>query len=140
MSKKIEAFPEGQPDDEDSDSEFEDETQYEVNARDRSKRNWCYRKTYLLVNHPLYNFIVFVLILANTIVLALDDYPQSLTKEKILLALNDFFTWAFFVEMVVKMIGLGINNYLHDKFNLFDAIVVTLSLIDWFLTISLTKE
>jgi hypothetical protein len=111
-----------------------------VAARDRSKKNCCYRKTYQLVNHPLYNFIVFVLILANTIVLALDDYPQSLDKEKVLLALNDFFTWAFFVEMIVKMIGLGINNYIHDKFNLFDAVVVTLSLVDWFLTIALTKE
>ena len=54
--------------------------------------------------------------------------------------MNDFFTWAFFVEMVIKMIGLGINNYVHDKFNLFDAVVVTLSLVDWFLTIILTAE
>lgn len=78
--------------------------------------------------------------MANTVVLALDDYPQSLTKEKVILALNDFFTWAFFAEMVIKMIGLGVNNYIHDKFNLFDAVVVTLSLIDWFLAVILTKE
>lgn len=38
------------------------------------------------------------------------------------------------------MIGLGLNNYLHDSFNLFDAIVVTLSLIDWCLGIILTVE
>lgn len=72
--------------------------------------------------------------------MALDDYPQSLEKEKFLGAMNDFFTWAFFVEMVIKMIGLGVNNYVHDKFNLFDAVVVTLSLVDWFLTIILTAE
>lgn len=107
-------------------------------ARDRSKRNWLYRKTYDLVNHPLYNFIVFVLILANTIVLACDDYPQSLQKEVILSALNDFFTWAFCVEMILKMVALGVNNYIHDKFNLFDAIVVSLSLVDWCLTQILT--
>jgi len=88
----------------------------------------------------LYNFIVFVLILANTIVLALDDYPQSLKKEVVLGALNDFFTWAFFAEMIIKMFGLVINNYMHDKFNLFDAIVVSLSLVDWCLAIILTKE
>jgi len=92
------------------------------------------------VNHPLYNFIVFVLILANTIVLAADDYPQSLEKEIVIKVLNDFFTWAFFAEMIIKMIALGVNNYIHDKFNLFDAIVVSLSLIDWCLTIILTKE
>jgi len=54
--------------------------------------------------------------------------------------LNDFFTWAFFAEMIIKMIALGVNNYIHDKFNLFDAIVVSLSLVDWCLTIILTKE
>lgn len=142
-TNKKESFP-GQEDAVDDDvedsSEFEDETQYEVAARDRSKRNCCYKFTYALVNHPFYNFIVFVLILANTITLALDDYPQSLSKEAVLLVFNDFFTWAFFAEMVIKMIGLGVNNYVHDKFNLFDAIVVTLSLVDWFLAIILTKE
>lgn len=81
-----------------------------------------------------------MLILANTICLALDDYPQSLFKEAVLGVFNDFFTWAFCVEMIVKMIALGVNNYVHDKFNLFDAIVVNLSLVDWCLTIILTKE
>lgn len=139
-TNKREAFPGAKEQLEDSDSEFEDETQFEVTARDRSKTNYIYKKTYALVNNPLYNFFVFLLILFNTIVLASDDYPQSLEKEAVLSALNDFFTWAFLVEMVIKMVGLGVNNYMHDKFNLFDAIVVTLSLIDWCLAIILTKE
>jgi len=140
-TNKRESFPGAKENpqlDSDSDSEFEDETQYEVAARDRSKTKNIYKWTYALVNHPLYNFIVFVLILFNTIVLASDDYPQSLEKEAVLSALNDFFTWAFFVEMIIKMIGLGVNNYMHDKFNLFDAIVVSLSLVDWCLAIILT--
>ena len=84
-----------------------------------------------MINHPFYNFIVFSLIISNTITLACDDYPQSLKKQAVLSILNDFFTWAFTVEMLIKMIGLGVNNYIHDSFNLFDAIVVSLSLLDW---------
>ena len=42
--------------------------------------------------------------------------------------------------MLLKMIGLGVNNYLHDSFNLFDAVVVSLSLIDWCLAQILTAE
>jgi len=45
--------------------------------------------------------------------------------------MNEFFTWAFFAEMIMKMMGLGVKNYVKDKFNLFDAIVVMLSLVDW---------
>jgi hypothetical protein len=58
----------------------------------------------------------------------------------VLSGFNDFFTWIFFVEMIIKIVGLGLNNYVHDKFNLFDAVVVSLSLIDWFLAIILTTE
>ena len=33
--------------------------------------------------------------------------------------------------MIVKMIGLGLTNYIKDSYNLFDAIIVILSLVDW---------
>lgn len=71
------------------------------------------------------------MIIANTVTLALEDYPKSERKSYILGILNDFFTWAFFVEMICKMTGLGIKNYVRDRFNLFDCIVVVLSIVDF---------
>jgi len=44
---------------------------------------------------------------------------------------NEFFTWIFFVELISKLIGLGFVNYRKDKYNLFDAVIVIISLIDW---------
>lgn len=44
---------------------------------------------------------------------------------------NEFFTWIFFVEMVFKLIGLGFTNYRKDPYNLFDAVIVIISLVDW---------
>jgi hypothetical protein len=90
------------------------------------------------VHSPFYNFIIFMLILTNTVALACDDYPQTLYKESVLKILNDFFTWAFTAEMIIKWIALGVNNYVHDSFNLFDAVVVSFSLIDWTLNQILT--
>jgi len=93
----------------------------------------------LLVSNPIFNFFIFLLIIANTFVLAIDGYPQSVEKTEALAAANDFFTWAFFVEMILKLIGLGFKNYVKDSFNLFDGIVVVLSLIDLSLTSSLDE-
>lgn len=42
--------------------------------------------------------------------------------------------------MIIKWIALGVNNYVHDSFNLFDAIVVSFSLIDWTLNQILTDQ
>ena len=47
---------------------------------------------------------------------------------------NEFFVWAFFLEMILKLIGLGFNNYIRDGYNLFDAVIVIISLIDWTIT------
>ena len=33
--------------------------------------------------------------------------------------------------MVLKLIGLGPKNYIQDGYNIFDAIIVIISLVDW---------
>ena len=33
--------------------------------------------------------------------------------------------------MIMKIIGLGFNNYRKDPYNIFDAVIVIISLIDW---------
>ena len=44
-----------------------------------------------------------------------------------MLALLDiFFVWVFTAEMLMKLVGLGIKNYLRDKFNIFDGVIVAL--------------
>ena len=33
--------------------------------------------------------------------------------------------------MIMKIIGLGFSNYIKDRYNLFDAVIVIISLVDW---------
>ena len=44
---------------------------------------------------------------------------------------NEIFTWTFFLEMILKIVGLGFVNYRQDKYNVFDAVIVIISLVDW---------
>ena len=95
---------------------------------------------YTLVTSVTFNFIIFLLIILNTFTLSLYRYDQSDTKTFVLSICNEFFTWAFFIEMVFKMIGLGVLNYSKDPYNKFDAVVVIVSLIDWALTRAIPPE
>jgi hypothetical protein len=52
-------------------------------------------------------------------------------KEANLSICNDFFTFAFLAEMLIKISGLGVKNYIQEHFNIFDSTVVCLSLVDW---------
>jgi hypothetical protein len=50
--------------------------------------------------------------------------------------LNIIFTLIFFVEMILKLIGLGPTEYSRDPFNNFDAFIVVVSMVDFILFIS----
>ena len=39
----------------------------------------------------------------------------------------------FLAECILKIIGLGIKNYFNDNYNVFDAIVVIISVVDFVL-------
>lgn len=52
-------------------------------------------------------------------------------QTEVLFIFNEFFTWSFLLELIVKLIGLGPKNYFKDKYNIFDTIIVIISLIDW---------
>jgi hypothetical protein len=119
---------------------FENEEVQDKAARKRSDTNALYRCFFALVSGHVFNFVVFCLIIGNTITLAVDGYPSNPRKEEIIARLNDFFTWIFFAEMCVKFVGLGFRNYFRDSYNCFDAVVVALSLIDWIIDLSVDKE
>ena len=50
---------------------------------------------------------------------------------------TDFaFTVYFVLEMIIKLMGLGPRLYISDNFNIFDAIVTCLGVVDMALTIA----
>ena len=65
-----------------------------------------------------FSFIVLTLIVVNTIVLALYQYPIDSYKEVRYNMINTVLTWLFFLEFVIKVVGLGPSFYLKDKVNI----------------------
>ena len=93
-----------------------------------------------LVESSLFNFAIYALIVANTVVLALERYDLSEEEELTLMIANYGFTAIFLIEMILKIIALGLKNYLLDRFNFFDCIIVIISLIDFVVEISSENE
>lgn len=50
--------------------------------------------------------------------------------QKVLDVINIVFFTLFFLEMIIKIIGMGPRIYIKDSYNIFDAIIVCLSIID----------
>jgi len=52
---------------------------------------------------------------------------------------NYAFTWIFFVEMVIKLIGLGTYQYIRDDWNKLDAFVVIISVVSFIVNQTMTS-
>jgi len=69
-------------------------------------------------------------IIANTVVMSMEAYGASQTERDTLCAMNLVFSAVFFVEMVLKLSTLGLKRYMDDGMNIFDGIVVTISVVE----------
>lgn len=88
------------------------------------------RWMYLLAVHPLFSTFIMIIIALNTIILALDRYPDDETTNKVSYICNIAFTIIFSFEVIIKMIAFSLKGFIRDKFNIFDTIVVLISIIE----------
>ncbi|XP_067250084.1 voltage-dependent L-type calcium channel subunit alpha-1D [Chanodichthys erythropterus] len=87
-------------------------------------------KFWKIVNSSQFEYIMFVLILLNTLTLAVQHYEQSKLFNFVMDILNMIFTTLFTVEMIVKLLALRPYHYFIDAWNSFDALIVVGSLVD----------
>ena len=80
-----------------------------------------------VINSNLFGCIVGLIIILNTIILAMERYPQPPKEDRILEVINLVITITFTVEMAVKVFALGARGYFREKLNFFDAAVVVMS-------------
>uniref|UniRef100_A0A7S3D7M4 Uncharacterized protein n=2 Tax=Palpitomonas bilix TaxID=652834 RepID=A0A7S3D7M4_9EUKA len=59
---------------------------------------------------------------------------MPLVYATVLETVNIVLTIVFFLEMMLKLLGLGFRGYVHDTFNIFDGIIVILSMIELIVT------
>ena len=106
----------------------------------RAKRNRFYGFFYSLVVNIWFNFTIYILILLNTVTLALYRYDQSEFQAQFLYYCDIIFTVVFTLELVSKLIGLGVTAYVKDSFNVLDALIVLISLIDMVFSFIFTEN
>uniref|UniRef100_A0A8B9W153 Voltage-dependent L-type calcium channel subunit alpha n=1 Tax=Anas zonorhyncha TaxID=75864 RepID=A0A8B9W153_9AVES len=106
-------------------------------------KNQYQYKVWYVVNSTYFEYLMFVLILLNTICLAMQHYGQSCMFKEAMNILNMLFTGLFTVEMVLKLIAFKPKGYFSDPWNVFDFLIVIGSIIDVILSetnVNVSKE
>merc|ERR1712123_133353 len=79
---------------------------------------------------PFCEYTVFMAILLNTTSLAMKFYKQPTAYTDFLDLLNQFFTYFFLVECILKLGAFRFKNYFRDPWNAFDFFIVAGSFVD----------
>uniref|UniRef100_A0A669Q454 Sodium channel protein n=1 Tax=Phasianus colchicus TaxID=9054 RepID=A0A669Q454_PHACC len=84
----------------------------------------------LVVMDPFVDLGITICIVLNTVFMAMEHYPMTEEFENVLTVGNLVFTGIFTAEMVLKLIALDPYEYFQQGWNIFDSIIVTLSLVE----------
>ncbi|KAK3565903.1 hypothetical protein QTP86_020316 [Hemibagrus guttatus] len=92
-------------------------------------KNHYQYKFWYVVNSTGFEYIMFILIILNTLCLAVQHHGQSHRFNYAMDILNMMFTGVFTVEMILKLIAFKPRGYFGDAWNVFDALVVIGSVV-----------
>nr|XP_008113348.1 PREDICTED: sodium channel protein type 2 subunit alpha isoform X2 [Anolis carolinensis] len=85
---------------------------------------------YFIVMDPFVDLGITICIVANTVFMALEHYPSDKAFSDVLKNGNLVFTGIFTAEMVLKIIAMDPYYYFQVGWNIFDSIIVSLSLME----------
>ncbi|XP_019963117.2 sodium channel protein type 4 subunit alpha A isoform X1 [Paralichthys olivaceus] len=89
-------------------------------------KNWVH----FVVMDPFVDLTITICIVLNTLFMAMEHYPMTPEFEYMLLVGNLVFTGIFTAEMFFKLIAMDPYYYFQVGWNIFDSIIVTLSLVE----------
>ncbi|XP_041056363.1 sodium channel, voltage-gated, type I-like, alpha isoform X14 [Carcharodon carcharias] len=85
---------------------------------------------HLIVMDPFVDLAITICIVLNTLFMAMEHYPMTKSFESVLTYGNLVFTGIFTGEMIFKIIALDPYYYFQEGWNIFDGIIVSLSLME----------
>lgn len=106
----------------------------QIKVLQRSQSNIVYRACFMLQKRLSFQFFITLAIITNSVLLALDRYPEDKNLTAVLEKVNIGFSLLFVFELAVKLTGLGFQAYFAEGYNVYDCLIVISSLIDIFLS------
>ncbi|XP_044765573.1 sodium channel protein para isoform X3 [Coccinella septempunctata] len=95
---------------------------------------WCWlqiqKYVALVVFDPFVELFITLCIVVNTLFMALDHHDMDKDLDKALKSGNYFFTATFMIEATMKLIAMSPKYYFQEGWNIFDFIIVALSLLE----------
>ena len=98
-------------------------------------RKGGFRSLRPLVDSKAFSYMTIIVLLCNLILMCMPYAGQSEAYTQMLEELAMIFTGAFVVELLIKLLGLGWEEFVANPWNIFDSILVFISVADSLITL-----
>ena len=106
----------------------------EKRMEERIKSNRIYAWCYHFMTGGIYKWVMTAVIISNCVVQSLDQYPHKNPFDIDQVA--SAFSFVFIGEFVLKIVAFGFKEHFHEKFHMFELIILYSSFIDVIVTFS----
>ncbi|XP_034443001.1 sodium channel protein type 4 subunit alpha B-like isoform X2 [Hippoglossus hippoglossus] len=94
----------------------------------------CWRWLKLRLNgfvmNPFFDLVIVICLILNCILMAMEHYPMTMEFEYLFNVTSLVFTGIFAVEMLLRLVAMNPYGYFRVGWNVFDSIIVALSLVE----------
>lgn len=94
---------------------------------------WRKRLNAFVRSNPWFERFIFLVIALNCFTISTQNFSSLAKYQQAISIAEDVFTVIFFVEMLLKMVGLGVfvrkGGYFHSTWNILDFLIVTMSIV-----------
>nr|XP_024656274.1 sodium channel protein type 4 subunit alpha B [Maylandia zebra] len=92
----------------------------------------CWRwlkQQHTFITNPFFDLVIIICIIVSTIFTAMEHYPMMEEFMETLVFAELVFRVIFAVEMIIKLVALGLHGYFQVRWHIFDFILVIISLV-----------
>ncbi|XP_068169883.1 sodium channel protein type 4 subunit alpha B-like [Antennarius striatus] len=90
------------------------------------------QRLHTFIDNPFFDLGIVICLIVNIIFMAMEHFPMSPEFDEHLSTAHLVFTIIFAAEMVIKIVAMDPYNYFQVSWNIFDSIIVALSLLELF--------
>ncbi|KAL4429432.1 hypothetical protein ABPG74_021019 [Tetrahymena malaccensis] len=113
---------------------FKDYKFWEVFRQKMNQKFYCKK----IARSALFEGLMLFVLVINCVILFISMTTDNQAKQSLMDQIDDYFFYAYLLECLIKMIGIGIEKYFDDSWNCFDFFMVLMSFFNIVLSTTLS--
>ncbi|EAR82678.2 cation channel family transporter (macronuclear) [Tetrahymena thermophila SB210] len=113
---------------------FKDYKSWDIFRQKMNQKFYCKK----IARSPIFDVSMLLILIINCAILFISMTSDNQSTQSLMDQIDDYFFYAYLLEFLIKVIGIGIEKYFEDSWNCFDFFMVVMSFLNIVLSTTLS--